>query len=306
MLEIRKLTSNIGVEVLGADVRDLDDAAFARIYQAFLDNIVVVIRGQDDLKIEEYLHHSRRFGHVKPHIVARQRHPQYPDLMLLDNQVADQRSKATTISRDVLQSRGSDWHTDLSYEQIPAKATQLYPIHLPSYGGGTKVASCYAAYDALPQRLKTKIEDLTGNYVYGGKVQRATVAFLDEKDRNRKPVVHALARVHPETGRKSLYLDPRKIISINGMEEQEGADLIAELATYLIQPGYEYQHKWEYGDIAIWDNRCAMHSAMGGYPPEERRLLWRVTIMDYDYLEQLKKLENPQGHELEQVQRLSA
>ena len=306
MLEIKKLTPNIGVEVKGIDIRDLDDATFGKVYQAFLDNIVVVIRGQDNLQIEDYLKHSRRFGHVKPHIVARQRHPQYPDLMLLDNQIADQAAKTQTISREVLQSRGSDWHTDLSYEQIPAKATELYPIHLPSRGGGTMMASTYAAYDALPQRLKTRIEDLTGNYVYGGKLKRSTVAFLDEKDRNRKPVVHRLVRVHPETGRKALYLDPRKVVSINGLGEQEGTDLIEELRPYLIQPDHQYQHAWQYGDIVIWDNRCAMHSAMGGYPPEERRLLWRVTIMDFDYLEQLKNLENPQEHELEQARRLSA
>ena len=306
MLEFRKVTPTIGVEVTGVDVRDLDDATFSKIYQAFLDNIVMVIRGQQDLQIEEYLRHSRRFGHVKPHLVARQRHPQYPDLMLLDNQIADQTDKNTTISRETLQSRGSGWHTDLSYEQIPAKATELYPIFLPSYGGDTKFASSYAAYDALPERLKAKIENLTGNYVYGGKVQRSTVAFLDEKDRNRKPVVHALAKVHAETGRTSLYFDPRKIISINGMEAQEGADLIEELTGYMIQPGYEYQHQWQPGDIVIWDNRCAMHSAVGGYPPEERRLFWRVTIMEPDYLQQLKNLADPQGHELEQVQRMSA
>jgi taurine dioxygenase len=294
MLEIRKVTPTIGVEVKGIDIRDLDDATFGKIYQAFLDNIVMVIRGQEDLQIEEYLRHSRRFGHVKPHIAARQRHPKYPDLMLLDNQVADQNDKNTTITRETLQSRGGGWHTDLSYEQIPAKATQLYPIYLPSYGGGTKFASSYAAYDALPQKLKTRIEGLTGNYKYGGKLTRSTVAFLDEKDRDRKPVVHALVKVHPETGRKSLYFDPRKVIGINGLDEAAANELMEELQTYYIQSSHEYQHAWQPGDIVIWDNRCAMHSAVGGYPPDERRLFWRVTIMEHDYLELLRHLDHRQ------------
>ena len=288
MLEIKKLTPTIGAEVLGVDVRNLDDQTFGKIYQAFLDNIVLVIRGQDKLEIEEYLRHSERFGRVKPHIVARQRHPEYPNLMLLDNYVADQRAESQDKFKEVLKTRGEGWHTDLSYEKVPAKATQLYPIVLPSSGGGdTQFANCYAAYDALPDRLKKKVEHLSGNYIYGGKAKRPTLAFLDEADKQRKPVIHSVLKVHPETGRRSLYLDPRKVLNFNAMDEQEGADLIEELTGYLIQPGYTYQHQWQMGDIVIWDNRCAMHAAVGNYTPGERRQLWRVTIMDYAWQEQM-------------------
>jgi taurine dioxygenase len=286
MLEIRSVSPHLGAEVTGVDVRNLDDDAFNKIYQAFLDHIVVVIRDQHDLSIEEYLVHSDRFGTVKPHIVARQRHPKYPNLMLLDSQVGDQNTKVQTIPTERLHKRGTGWHTDLSYDQVPAKATQLYTVIRPPSGGGdTLFASAYRAYDALPERLKTRIENLEGMHIYGG-TRKGSADLLEQNDRNRKPAIHRAVKIHPETGRRSLYIDPRKFIGFVGMETEEANTMLAELTEYMVKPGEAYRHTWLPGDIVIWDNRCAWHAATGDYPPEERRLLWRVTIMEYDWQEQ--------------------
>ena len=91
----------------------------------------------------------------------------------------------------------------------------------------------------------------------------------------------AIIRTHPETGRKSLYFDPGKIVDFVGIERAEGDALIAELKERMIAPDAEYHHKWEKGDIVIWDNRCSYHRAAGDYPPEEDRIHWRVSINDY-------------------------
>lgn len=282
-MDIRKLTPTIGAEVSGVDVTNLGDAAFERIYRAWLDSIVLVIRGQS-LAIQDYLDYSERFGRVKPHLVRRSRHPEFPKLMLMDNLIADNRVEKQTIDTEVLRTRGGGWHSDLAYEDVPAKATQLYSRIIPSTGGDTLFASSYAAYDALPARLRERIAGLSAGYRYGGREQRQ-VELLEPEDRDRPLAVHPLVRVHPETGRKSLYFNTPLLIRIMDVEPAEGEDLIAELSEYIVQPDHQYRHQWQIGDLLLWDNRCALHRATGDYPPGERRLMWRVTIMDYDWQE---------------------
>ena len=170
-MEIRKLTPHIGAEIVGVDVNNLTDSDFKKIYQAWLDHIVIVIRGQD-LSIEQFLAHSERYGRVKPHLVLRSRHPTFPKLMLMDNVIADNRVKDQTIDTEVLRTRGGGWHTDLSYEVTPAKATQLHAQIIPSTGGDTLFASSYAAYDALPAKLRERIANMKAGYRYGGRVLR--------------------------------------------------------------------------------------------------------------------------------------
>jgi len=175
--------------------------------------------------------------------------------------------------------RGAEgWHTDGAYDQEPFKATQLYALAVPSRGGDTLFASMYAAYDALPQRLKQQLEGRVGAFTYGGR--RKATTLLNAEDRDWKPVFHPIVRTHPETGRKALYFDPGKILRIEGLEASESDALIDELAGYMIQPEGQYRHTWHKGDIVIWDNRCSYHKAAGDYPPEEDRIHWRVSIKE--------------------------
>jgi len=169
-------------------------------------------------------------------------------------------------------------HTDGAYDQAPFKATQLYALAVPSTGGDTLFASMYAAYEALPSRLKQRLEGRHGVFTYGGR--RKATALLNEEDRDWKPVLHPIIRVHPETGRKALYFDPGKILRIDELEEQESDALIVELTERMIQPDGQYRHRWRKGDVVIWDNRCSYHKAAGDYPPEEDRIHWRVSIKE--------------------------
>ena len=177
--------------------------------------------------------------------------------------------------------RGADsFHTDGAYDDDPFKATQLYALAIPSRGGDTYFASMYAAYDALPQRLKDRLEGRKAAFVYGGRTARH-VTLLNEEDRNKAPAMHPIIRVHPETGRKALYFDPGKILAIEGLEESESDEIIDELEDYMLQPEGQYTHKWRVGDVVIWDNRCSYHKAAGDYPPEEDRIHWRVSIKEH-------------------------
>ena len=277
MIEVRQVSPRIGAEVVGVDVRTLDDASIRVIYQAFLDHIVVVIRGQQ-LSEDEFLAYSARFGELKPHIVRKHHHPKNPLLMLMDNMVFDVKKGKEDKAVPVLVQRGARWHTDLSFEYPSAKATQLYSRAIPSRGGDTLFSNSYDSYERLPESVKRRIENLSATYCYGGR-QKVGVELLDAADLNRAPATHPLVRVHPETGRKALYFDNGKLLDFVGIDAMEGAALAAELHRH-VDVEADYRHKWQLGDIVIWDNRCSLHSATGDAPPDERRAFWRVTIME--------------------------
>ena len=229
-MEIRRLGPQIGVEVRGVDVKTLDDATFAKIYQAWLDHNVLCVRDQD-LTIPDFIRYSERFGPVVPHPSKSTRHPVHPQITMLGVNKFDADGKL----RDEIYRRGAEgWHTDGAYNQAPFKATQLYALAVPSRGGNTMFANAYAAYDALPQRLKDRLDGVIGAFSYGGR--RGKARLLNPEDQDWVPVYHRIVRVHPETGRKSLYFDPGKIVDFVGIERAEGDQLIAALKERIIAP----------------------------------------------------------------------
>ena len=273
-MEIHRMTPRVGALVEGVDVRRLDEEAFAALYRTWLECNVLVVRGQA-LELGDFLDYSRRFGLIEPHPSKSTRHPEVPEITLLGvNKFAPDGQLDMAVYR-----RGAEgWHTDGAYDQEPFKATQLYALAIPSRGGDTMFASMYAAYDALPDRLKQRLAGLQGAYVYGGR--RKKQALLNPEDRDKPPVFHPLVRTHPETGRKALYFDPGKILRIEGLPPDESDALIDELTGCMIQPASEYHHQWRKGDVVIWDNRCSYHRAAGDYPPEDDRIHWRVSIKE--------------------------
>jgi taurine dioxygenase len=273
-LQIRKVGARIGVEISGVDLRTLDDAGFAPIYHAWLDHNVLVVPGQD-LSIEQFLAYSRRFGIVSPHPSKSTRHPDLPEITVLG---AGKFNADGTLNPAIYRRGAEGWHTDGAYDDVPFKATQLYALAVPDTGGDTLFASGYAAYEAMPDRLKQRLEGVLGAFSYGGR--RKAQALLNPEDRDRPPAMHPIIRTHPETGRRSLYFDPGKILSIQGAGTTENDDLIAELTALMIQSQAQFRHQWRVGDVVIWDNRCSYHKAAGDYPPEQDRIHWRTSIKE--------------------------
>ncbi|MGE4078468.1 MAG: TauD/TfdA dioxygenase family protein [Reyranella sp.] len=272
-MEIERPDPGIGAIATDVDVRALSEADWNTLYRTWLDGIVLVVRGQT-LGIEEFLAYSRRFGRLKPHRVKRTRHAEFPELTVMGVGTR----KADGQVDKTIYDRGGGWHTDSPWDTEICKATQLYAIAIPSYGGDTLFASMYEAYETLPESLKQRIAGMKAEHVYGGRGRRGN-DLLDPEDRNRPPAVHPIVRVHEETGRTSLYANPYHIVRIQGLSDAESESLIAELTGHMVETKAQYRHKWQVGDIVIWDNRCALHSATGGYPIEEKRIHWRVTIM---------------------------
>jgi taurine dioxygenase len=274
MMDIRKLGERIGAEIVGVDVKTMDEEAFARIYRAWLDYNVIAVRGQE-LTIEDFLAYSRRFGRLHTHYVKSANDAQYPELTLLG---VNKFAPDGKLNREVYARGAGGFHTDGAYDKEPFKATQLYAVAIPSRGGDTHFLDLYAAYDALPQRLRQRLEGRMGTYLLGHHSWDAVPP--SEAELKAKGVSHPILRTHPETGRTALYFDATKIMRIEGLAKAESDALIKELEGYTPQPDGAYCHKWAKGDIVIWDNRCSLHKAAGDYPPEEDRIHWRVSIKD--------------------------
>src|SRR4051812_44754178 len=162
-MEIRRLGEQIGAEIIGVDVKTIDDDAFARIYRAWLDYNVIAVRGQQ-LSVEDFLAYSRRFGRLHTHYVKSANDARYPELTVLG---VDKFGPDGKLKREVYARGAGGFHTDGAYDADPFKATQLYALAIPSRGGDTHFTSLYAAYDALPERLRRRLEGVLGTYLIG-------------------------------------------------------------------------------------------------------------------------------------------
>lgn len=276
-MQIRRIGERIGAEVTGVDVRKLDEAAFGQIYQAWLDQCVLVVKGQQ-LTPPEYLAFGRRFGTIIPHPSANVPHPQHPEITVMGIDKFDQDGK---IKMHIYRRGAEAFHTDGNFDEDPYKATGLYCLAVPSRGGDTHFASMYAAYDALPARLKQRLEGVRGIYLYSGKREFNPEYMKSANLKPSKPIHHLVLGTHKETGRKVLFFDRIKIVGFEGMAQAEADAMIEELADYMIQPDAQYTHHWDVGDIVLWDNRASYHKAAGDYPVEEDRIHWRISLKEF-------------------------
>jgi taurine dioxygenase len=264
-IEVKPATAAIGAEVSGIDLgKPLGNQQFQEVHDALMAHQVLFFRDQK-LTLDQHKAFGRLFGelHIHPNTPGPDGHPEILPIH------ADANSKRIN---------GERWHSDVSCDPEPPMGSILNLKVVPPVGGDTIFASMYAAYDALPSRLKDRLEGRKGAFTYGGR-KKAT-ALLNAEDRDWTPVFHPIIRTHPETGRKGLYFDPGKILYIGGLEAAESDALIDELTERMIQPEGCYTHHWRRGDIVIWDNRCSYHKAAGDYPPEEDRIHWRVSIKE--------------------------
>jgi taurine dioxygenase len=271
MLQIRRLGPKIGAEITGVDVKTMDEATFAAIYRAWLDHNVIAVRDQQ-LDIGDYLQYSRRFGLISPHPSKSTRHPEYPEITLLG---INKFRADGTLDMAIYRRGAEGWHTDGAYDEVPFKATQLYAIAIPSRGGNTLFASMYAAYEALPQRLKERLEGRLGAFTYGGRKKKT--ALLNPEDRDWKPAFHPIVRTHPETGRKALYVNVGHTVHFKNMTAAESAPLLEFLYRHQTRPELTCRFAWAVGAIAFWDNRAAQHYPINDYHGH-RRVMHRVTL----------------------------
>jgi taurine dioxygenase len=268
---VTPLTGHTGAEVRGINLADaIDPDAHADLNRAFANHHVLVIRDQE-LSPEGFKKAAQVFGELQRHDKKETHVPGHPDVYYVSN---DQIVNGKRIIP------GESFHTDHSNHPAPPKATTLFAVSLPSSGGDTQYVNMHDAYDDLSEAMKRRIDGMRAVHVYLSKYSPRSLGLLTEESRKALPPpgIHPLVRVHPDNGRKALYLNPVRIESIVGMEDSEALDLIGELMAHATQEKYEYRHQWRHGDMVIWDNRSVMHQANPDYDMNERRYLYRLML----------------------------
>ena len=276
---VKKSGAACGAEIVIDLARDIDDETFREIERAFHDNVVVVFRGQQ-LSNERHVEFSCRFGELEIHIVKKYLLPGFPEILLISN-IRDEQGEHIGLA-----DAGFTWHTDTSYRRRPSRCSLLYAKEVPHRDGRalgeTVFANAIAAYEALPETTRKHIDGLKAIHRYSARRRVADSPrpkLTQEQLAETPDIVHPIVRTHPYTGRKSLYVTAGECIGVEGMPEDEGVDLIAELDAHCVRPEFLYRHKWQVGDLLMWDNAASMHLAICDYALPERRLMHRTTVI---------------------------
>jgi taurine dioxygenase len=265
----------LGAEVRGVDLNDLDDAAFGRLVQAWHDHSVLLLRGQS-LSDLELIAFSRRLGDLDWAPIqenGRRFVEGLPEIYIVSN---------VKVNGEAIGSLGDGeavWHTDMSYLDLPPKASMLYSLEVPPSGGNTSFCSMYAIYEALPAELKDRVAGLKikhdGTYNSGGYVRQGVTPTDDPL--TSPGAVHPLVCTHPNTGRRMLYLGRRRNAYLAGLKLAESEALLDELWRFVDRPEFAWEHVWRVGDLVLWDNRCTMHRR-DAFDPTSRRIMHRTQV----------------------------
>ncbi len=275
-LEVRKLSSALGAEIVGVDLRDdLSEDLFAQILCAWHDNLVILLRNQD-LTEEQQWRFGSRFGplaggHIRELETSREGVAY----------VSNVRKDGKLIG--ILPDGEMQFHSDQCYREHPSQGTMLHAITIPSVGGNTMFANCYKAYEALPEDVKRRINGLRALNVYDYNLNPTQRGRDIGKD--AATWVHPVVRTHPATRRRVLYVNRLMTARIEGLAERESDELLNRLFDHIEQRQFIYEHVWRPGDVLMWDNRCTLH-ARTTFDPTQTRLLRRITLMGEPVLEE--------------------
>jgi taurine dioxygenase len=259
---------NCGAEVLGVDLNNLNDSELAAVKKAYADHGVIFFRDQN-LTEEQHIAFAEKFGAIDvnkffPHIDG------YREIA----KVGKEKEQKTNI--------GGGWHTDHSYDRIPAMGSILVARILPPSGGDTLFANMVAAYDTLDDETKAKIAHLkavhSNGHVFGSKAyynNEESTEFANDEAVGE--AVHPVVIAHPLSGRKALYVNPGFVLRFEGQTIEESRPLLHKLFAHAMKPEFHTRFQWKPGSIAFWDNRATWHYALNDYHGHER-LMHRITI----------------------------
>ncbi|HZD61287.1 MAG TPA: TauD/TfdA family dioxygenase [Xanthobacteraceae bacterium] len=268
-LGVRPLSPALGAEILGIDLRDdIDARVFAQIRDAWHQNLVIVLRGQN-LSEEDQVRFAEKFG--PPAVIhTKQFVRNHPAVMLISNIREDGKPIGALPDGEM------HFHTDQCHQERPAMASMLYALEVPRAGGNTLFANGYTAYETLPPEIKRRIDGRKALNAYD--YETAATKRGTQLAQGLPSYAHPVVRTHPATGRKALYVNRLMTVRIEGLPAQESDGLLAMLFDHQERRDFIYEHVWRAGDLVIWDNRCTLH-ARTDFSPDERRLMRRVTIL---------------------------
>ena len=274
---VTPLSPALGAEIGGLDLRDsLPQQTVDDIIVQSLEHIVLVFRNQE-IDDEQQLRFAQRFGELGGRKIApsalRSRvegvQQNHPAILLVSN---------IKLEGEAVGAFGDDdmwYHIDSGYAERPYKYTFLHGVALPSSGGNTLFANMYAAYEALPAETRDKLAGRKALHIH--QYKRSEAVDISGDFSNSPHHYHPVFVTHPETGRKSLFVDRLMTARIEGLEPDDSAATLNELFEHSEKPEFVYEHVWQLGDLVIWDNRRSIHGRTY-FPENEERLLRRCTI----------------------------
>jgi taurine dioxygenase len=273
-IEIVPTGAALGAEIRGVDLaRPLDDTTFATIERAY-DRYGVIFFRDQHITPPQQVAFTRRFGEIEFNIFGeRWSVPGSPEIVVVSN--VTEGGQPIGVRR-----AGENWHSDMCYTARPPRGTMLYALEIPDlFGlslGDTEFASAAAAWDALPEPLRQKLDGRRAVFDFTGR-KRAFPPKQTEIDRY-PPVTHPIVRTHPSTGHKCLYVMRDDCTGVEGIAAEEAEALIAALADHIVKPAFVYRHQWRPGDLLLWDNCTVQHRAIQDYDLPQRRLMHRTTM----------------------------
>ena len=270
-IEVRRVAGALGAEIQGVDLSgDLDNETFDDIHQAFVDHQVIFFRDQD-LTPEGHKRFGRRFGslNIHPYVKGMDEHPEIMEII-------KEPSETTNF--------GGGWHSDMSFLEKPSVGSILYALQVPDFGGDTLFASQAAAYEALSDGLKATLEGLNAIHSAGkeysskgASAQKRQSMQVSEAEGLAGEFIHPVVKVHPESGRKALYVNPAFTMRFAGWTKRESKPLLSFLFEHSRQEAFTCRFRWAKGSVAFWDNRSVWHYALNDYQGQ-RRHMRRVTV----------------------------
>lgn len=271
-LSIKPLHPQFGATLTGVDLsQGIDDALAGQFRQCLADHAVLVFPRQG-LNPEQFQAFGAVFGELMPQQFKKYTLDDFPFVGF--NSTHDLPRK-----NGKLQVRGENYHTDHSNELCPPRATALVAVQIPSVGGDTQFVDVRQAYDDLDELTKEKIRGLNSMHVLQSSRSPRIFTQLSEEEKAAIPNhLQPLVIEHPVSARSALYLNTGRMEGVQGLSEEEGFALINSLYAHATQSKYEYRHRWQVGDVVIWDNRSVMHQANADYDPEEFRYLYRLMV----------------------------
>jgi taurine dioxygenase len=274
-LETRPLDNSFAREVVGLRLWEpLDDQTIEQLRNLWAHHPVLVFRRQA-LSEREVATFSAVFGPLERVVRTEWASPVVPEVGLISNLKDGQARPIGGLGDGEIQ-----WHSDQSYMMNPATGAMLYAVELPPDGGTTSWVDLAAAYSRSPEELRGKIENKFAVFSYVKRLagyQGVDQVISEEAKRKTPPVRHPLVHTHPATGKKALYLDSTTTIGIDGMDDASGSALLDEIYAFATRAEFVYRHRWQVGDVVMWDNGMTMHRREP-FDPAARRLMKRTTI----------------------------
>ena len=276
--EAKPLNPKIGVEITGIDLsQPLSNEVLAEIRSLWVENVVAVFPNQmvDD---DEHIAFSERLGELEKINMSALQSEGRPEIYEATNLDKDGNIMADDHPVLTINRGNMKWHSDSSFKVVPATASMLHAYVVPEEGGETEFANMAAAYDALDEETKDLCDGLIAIHdFYWSRRDVEEQAFTQAERDAIPPVRHPLIRLHPETGRKAIYVGSHTR-EIEGWDFAESRVLIDRLIAHGTRPEFIYRHDWQVGDIVLWDNRSALHRGLAFDDQREKRRLHRTTI----------------------------